>query len=59
MFMRERSGETMILCPVFTIRSSLVTLCYFTLSNFNLKITKNLVTYFVYFGFVNLRDVGA
>jgi hypothetical protein len=41
------------------IISSLVTFALFYFQYFKPKITKNLVTYFVYFGFVNLRAVGA
>jgi hypothetical protein len=48
----------MTLDPVLAIESSLLLVCYFLLVLLHIRITKILVTYFVYFGFVNLGAVG-
>jgi hypothetical protein len=58
LYEKGRSGETMILGSILAIRKFLVTFMLFSFSSSTHKNHKKLVSYFVYFGFVNLRVVG-
>jgi hypothetical protein len=59
LFIREGDQvKSMILGPILAIKVFLVTCMIFPFSSFTIKSTKILVTYFVYFGFVNLQVVG-
>jgi hypothetical protein len=55
---RGRSGETMTLSPVLIIRRSLVTFALYYFQYFKPKNHKKTL-FFVSFGFINLRVVGA